>query len=496
MNILPYEYEIRIIGLAILGLLVIYCIKKKRTYAAGILLGFGWFEYFTTNLGFVLDVGKLFGIVCLGFIAFNPAILKTEGSKLLKQKWAPYYIYCVAITVLFAPAWPDQAGGAEGVLYTSLRWFVQIINLTLGFCIAIMIASVATSPKRLAVATKVMMVAAFILVSVGIYQYIAWKVGLPVNTIARQGGIQSTIAATMIGEQQTFRIYALAGEPKGFATSMCIPLVLLLLYGTRREVNPLPKYCRIPVTLAFIVCLYLTLSTAGFVIVAIALLAAVIAQIYVKVEYRTGLYSVGSLVALVLVAAIIFDSDGLVEKIQSTYTERIESRLSSSEERFTYGEKGVFSMWADSPQSIVLGVGMGGSSFYIRNYRDDYEGYTASARGIVGVLADIGILGVLLMYVPLISLIISTGARLRDHPYGARYIIVYIICCCGVTLMLTRAAWFFPYAVLGLLCAINVTLKRHDKKILAERKKRQNLKVAQKKKAMANLSSPVSGHRP
>lgn len=479
MNILPYEYEIRIAGLAVLGILALYCIVKKRAYAAGILLGFGWFEYFTTNFGFVLDTGKLFGLICLGFIAINPNVLKTEGAKLLKQKWAPYYIYCIVITAVFAPGWPEQAGGAQTLLYTSLRWFVQIVNLTLGLCIAIVIASFSASPTRLAKATKLMMFSTLILVAVGIYQYVATNTGLPINTIARHGGLQSTIASTMVDGESVFRIYSLSGEPKGFATSMCVPLVLLLLYGTRPEVNPLPRYFRIPLTLVIIFCFYLTLSTAGFVIVLMTLLAAVGTQIYVKVEYKRGLYSIGSLIALVLAASMIFDSEGVVDKVKSTYSDRVENRLSSKDEMFTYGEKGVFAMWADNPESMVLGVGMGGSSFYIRNYRDEYAGQTASARGIVGVLADIGLVGVLLLYIPLIGLIKSTGARLREHRQGAHYIVAYIICCCGVPLMLTRAAWFFSYAVMGLLIAVNVAMIRHDRLMHAKRRKRERLDSSQ-----------------
>ena len=480
MNTLPFEYELRITGLFLLGALLLYCISKQKHLVAGIILGFGWYEYFTTNFGFVLDVGKLFGIVCLFVLSTQPKYFHSLGAEIVKKYWMYFFVYCVAITIISAPSWPSQSDGADGVLYTTLRWLVQIVNMTLGFGIALVVASFANSPQRLARCTKIMMVAALILVAVGIYQYFAAQLGLPINTIARQGGLGSTIAATRIDGEQVFRIYSLSGEPKGFATSICVPILLLLLYGTKKEVTPIHRYLRIPMTLSFLACIYFTLSTAGFVILTIALIAAVGAQVYARVEYKTGLYSMGSLVAVVLGASLIFDTGNFTDKLKSTYSDRVESRLSSEEETFTYGEKGVFEMWKESPHLVVTGVGLGGSSFYIRNYQNKYKGYTASARGIVGVLADIGIIGVLLLYIPMVILLLKTGVILRGHQFGKLYIVPYVICASGMTLMLTRSAWFFPYAVMGLLCATHTVMLKHNQ--LIARKKKQRRKALLKRK--------------
>ena len=108
-----------------MGLLAIYCLFTRRTYAAGVIVAFGWFEYFTTNLGFVLDTGKLFGILCFGYLLLTPDTFRNPGVRLLIRRWSPYFIYCVAITVVFAPFWPEAESGAQQILYSSLRWLVR-----------------------------------------------------------------------------------------------------------------------------------------------------------------------------------------------------------------------------------------------------------------------------------------------------------------------------------------------------------------------------------
>lgn len=458
---IPYENEVRIAGLIILGLTTVWLLRYKPRWAAGMIMGFGWYDYFTTNLGFVLDSGKLLGIICACYIVLRPQTLNSPAVRFLQRTWLPYYMYCVGVTFVMMPFWPEVDGGATGILYTSLRWVVQIVTMSLGFCVAIVVASVVTSTERLHSTTRIYIFSALILTIVGLYQYVAYPRGLPINTIARQGGLHSTTAASRIDGERTFRPYSLAGEPKGFATSLCIPLILLFLVGNRSDVAPFRRSLRIPALICVSVAVFLTLSTAGFLIVGLALVAAVIALAHIHVELGRAVRNMLSLSAIAISVALFLNADSVFERVQTIYRIRVHERVQS--EVFTYGELGMFAFWQDSPAFFVTGVGRGGSAFYIRQYRDEYAGYTAVARGIIGELADIGLMGNILLYVPLISLLHSLGIRIRNTPNSGDFVVAYLLCCCGVPMMLTKAAWIFPFTVMGISCSLYTLVLSHGR---------------------------------
>jgi hypothetical protein len=459
MNILPFENEIRIAGLIILGLVTVWLLRHKPRCAAGVIMGFGWYDYFTTNLGFVLDAGKLLGIICACYIVLHPQILKNPSVRFLRRTWLPYWIYCIGITVVMVPFWPEASGGASGMLYTTLRWFVQLVTMGLGFCVAIVIAGITTSTARLHESTRILVFSAVILAVVGLYQFVAYPRGLPINTIARQGGLVNTIAASKVDGERTFRPYSLAGEPKGFATSLCIPLVLLFFFGNRAEVMPFKKWLRIPLLVGFGVAMFLTLSTAGFLIITIVIITAMIAMAHIRVGLSKAIRNSISAAVVGSVAVLVMSADSVIDRVETVYQSRVEERVQT--DLFTYGELGVFDLWRDSPGHFVTGVGRGGSSFYIRQYRDDYAGYTAAARGIVGEMADIGLIGAVLLYVPLIAMLHQLGILIRNTPNSHDFVVAYLFCCCGVPMMLTKAAWIFPFTVIGMsVCLYSLVLSR------------------------------------
>ena len=461
MAYLPYENEIRIAGLVILGLSTVWLLRYKPRWAAGVIMGFGWYDYFTTNLGFVLDAGKLLGIICAGYIVLNPQIMNNPSVRFLKRTWMPYWVYCIGITVVMVPFWPEVHGGASGVLYTSLRWFVQLVTMGLGFCVAIVVAGITTSTARLHESTRIIILSAVILAAVGIYQFVAYPRGWPINTIARQGGLENSIAASKVDGERTFRPYSLAGEPKGFATSLCLPLVLLFFFGNRSDVMPFKKWLRIPLLVGFATAMFLTLSTAGFLIIALVIVTAMIAMAHIRVGLGRAIRNTLSIAAVAGFAVIVVTADTVFQRVEKVYQIRVEERVQS--DLFTYGELGVFALWQDSPGHIVTGVGRGGCSFYIRQYRDDYEGYTASARGIVGEMADIGLIGVFLLYVPLVSMLYQLGIRIRNTPNSHNFVVAYLFCCCGVPMMLTKAAWIFPFSVIGMSVCLYSLVLAHSK---------------------------------
>ena len=461
MVLLPFENEIRIAGLVILGLSTVWLLRYKPRYAAGVIMGFGWYDYFTTNLGFVLDAGKLLGIICACYIVLNPQILNNPSVRFLRRTWLPYWIYCIGITVVMVPFWPEVHGGASGVLYTTLRWFVQLVTMGLGFCVAIVIAGIITSTTRIHESTRIVILSAVILVVIGLYQFVAFPRGLPINTIARQGGLENTIAASLIDGESAFRPYSLAGEPKGFATSMCLPLILLSLFGNRSEVMPFKKWLRIPLLGVFALAMFLTLSTAGFLIITLVVIAAMIAMAHIRVGLGKAIRNTLSVAFVAGVVVLVVNADAVFHRVEMVYQSRVEQRVEG--EFFTYGELGVFAFWQDSPAHIVTGVGRGGSSFYIRQYRDEYEGYTAAARGIVGEMADIGLIGVLLFYVPLIFMLYQLGIHIRNTPNSQHFVVAYLYCCCGVPMMLTKAAWIFPFTVMGMSVCLYSLVLAHSK---------------------------------
>ena len=209
----------------------------------------------------------------------------------------------------------------------------------------------------------------------------------------------------------------------------------------------------IPLISLFLITLFLTLSTAGYLILPMMILTAI------GVQMRIGRVAQGVVMrfvamAVIMVPIVYFSGYDLGEKFTSVYENRIESRL-TEQGLFTYAEAAIVEFWADQPLFAVTGVGLGGSSFYVREYdTESYEGFTAAPRGIIGFISDKGIIGLLLF---LIAIFKATKplllAAASDSPNRLVYTGILMICAVSTVMIFTAGQWHDEWIVVGLLCA-------------------------------------------
>ena len=138
-----------------------------------------------------------------------------------------------------------------------------------------------------------------------------------------------------------------------------------------------------------------TLSTAGYLVLPMVVLTAIAVQVRIgRVAQDVVMRFVA--MAIILVPVSYFSGYDISGRLSAVYETRVESRI-GEEGMFTYAETAMVKFWADQPVFAITGVGLGGSSFYIREYdTESYGGFTAAPRGIIGFISDKGIIGLFL----------------------------------------------------------------------------------------------------
>jgi O-antigen ligase len=108
---------------------------------------------------------------------------------------------------------------------------------------------------------------------------------------------------------------------------------------------------------------------------------------------------------------------------------------------------------------LLSGMGLGGSSFYLREYTDKYSGFTAAPRGVIGLLADRGIVGFLLLVVPLGMTFAGLLGTVRGRPDRQLLIPSAIYITHGIIQWFTTTHWHLPWVVVGTLTGLSRALR-------------------------------------
>lgn len=450
------EPIIRSAGLAITLIAVLYAFNKRGDMPATIFIILSPLTYFSQNIGIVLTPAKFLGLIFLGFIVLKPGLIKIRKNKYLNY-FKYYYIYTIYLTIIMSLFWPEFHATSQNFLYgNSMRGIVQIVQTFMGLAIILVLMDGLTSVRSLHKMQVYMLLSMAFISIYGIYVWFAQRVGLPFNPITRQGGQNSTLNLVIhsyIGGVDTVRAYSLTGEPKSLAVNTCFGVILT--YFTQAPNIRFLKGLKGEAFLLFLflITLYLTLSTAGFIILPMVFMVALI------VQARIGHISTELVMRLaafaVIAAAVAFLADiDILGKISSMFEYRVESRL-TQEGMFTYADAAMIKFWSDSPLHTITGVGLGGSSFYVRAYDTSaYAGFTAAPRGMVAFIGDKGLIGLLLFLLAIYkSALPLIAAASSNSPNRKTYAGLLIICMVNIVLVFTYALWSVEWLTVGLLCA-------------------------------------------
>lgn len=450
------EPIIRTAGLAITLIVALYAFNKRGDMPALAFVVLSPLTYFSQNIGIVLTPAKLLGLIFLGFIFLKPGLFQIRKNKYLNN-FKYYYIYTIYLTIFMSPFWPEFSASSQNFLYgNTMRGFVQIFQTFMGLAIVIVLMNSLTSIRSLFRVQVAMLLSMLFISLYGLYVWFAQRTGLPFNPITRQGG-QNTelnrVIHTSIKGVKTVRAYSLSGEPKSLAVNACFGIILTyfsqahqirFLKGVRGEAFLLTL---------FLVTLYLTLSTAGFLILPMVVLVAIIIQMRVGQVDSDLIYRILAVVVL-MIPVIYLSGIDVSEKVSDIFKIRVEARL-NEDGMFTYAEAAMMTFWGDSPLHTISGVGLGGSSFYVREYNTySYSGFTAAPRGIIGFVGDKGVIGLLLFFIAIykssIPLVVAASSK---SPNRKIYAGILIICMVSTIMLFTYALWAVEWLIVALLCA-------------------------------------------
>lgn len=460
------ESDVRTAGLATVLVFAIYALSRRREVPTLVFVMFGPLSYFSQNIGIVLTPAKLIGLVFLGFILLNPKYISYLSNRYFGNFLA-YYVYTINLTLIMALFWPEQTVEAQGFYYgNTMRGIVQIAQVIMGLAIVIMMISGLTSAHSLFRAQFALLLSMTLISIYGLYVWFAQRTGLPFNPIIRQGGLNpelNRVIATYVDGVRMVRAYSVTGEPKVLAVNASFGVILTyftaanrsrLFGGLRGQLVLIPL---------FLVTLYLTLSTAGYLILPMVLLVALMSTVSVgQLSQRTvSRLVVFGIVALLAAFFSGYDLPGLVDKVTTILEDRVESRI-GADGLFTFAEAAMVKFWTDSPFFVLTGVGLGGSSFYIRLYdTESYAGFVGAPRGIIGFIGDRGLIGLLLFGSALFKTSkVLVAAATSKSPNKTIYAGVLVICLVNGVFLLTYSLWYAEWLTVGLACSAATLAER------------------------------------
>lgn len=449
------ESQIRTIGLVFTFVAIIYALHRGRDMPVLVFLALAPLSYFAQNVFVVLSPAKLMGLVFLGVVALKPRYVSVFKSNYLGA-FLPYFIYLLFLTLFMPVFWPSYSATEQGFFYgNTMRGFVQIFQMVMGLSVVAVIVKSLTSPHSLFRAQVALLVTMTLICIYGLYVWFAQRLGLPFNPINRQGqgGELGRAITSVVDGVNMNRAYSVTGEPKTLAANASTGFILTVFTPANHVGFLKGSKGELLLIALFLITLFLTLSTAGYLILPLMMIAALVVQARIgQVMNRASL----RLLALAIIPALlvpVFDIDivGAASVILETLTV---DRL-NEQGMLTYADTAIVKFWGDQPLFTITGVGLGGSSFYVREYDTlSYAGFTAAPRGIIGFIAEKGIVGLLLFLLPLFKASRPLIALASSNSPNSRiYAGVLIVCAIHLVLMFTAGQWHDQWLVVGLVCA-------------------------------------------
>ena len=381
---------VRYIFLLVVGTLFIYALYTKKERAFFLYIIAAPLSYFAVNVGVVLSPAKLIAVLFFIHWIFIKKLILPRNEFL--KRFYTYFFYLILSTLIFSAFWPEYNTFEQSIFYTaSFRGLVQIFLLAIQ---VVMIAVIVELGPKIDI-HRIMILYCWVLLVIcgyGLYVYFAQLYSLPFTGVNRQGmGESGTAISFRFSDEIIYRAYSLTGEPKQLAIDAI--LGLLLWHRFYFEIHrPNSFFVRLIIYSIFISSLFLTYSTSGYIIATLLFFALLT---FTNVKKVKILYTfIGAIVGLSL---LIPTNDEISSKIIGLMEYRVNDRI-EEESIAGYAEDAALSVVMNYPVLAVTGVGLGGSSFYIRKFnRAQYAGYTAAPRGIIGIILDQGIIGIFLL---------------------------------------------------------------------------------------------------
>jgi len=446
LYILSIKYIVILV--AIIG---VYFVIKKPLYALYILVFTFPFKNFYIWIGTDLQIWKLLSIAFLIFQTPKWILQVNKTNKIDKVmfiflSFIIYVLFISIINTLFIN--PDNTkemlGGYfknEGRIFFQIIFFLITVNLVF---IPINVLKTFTDIVKI---IKVLLFAIIVLAVLGFVQYlIVHLVGVDPFPIK---GVNEVHSGFVLGIRDSiFRINSWAGEPKHMAIAMVIGITIILL--SRVYNLKIIKYDLLILGL-FVFNLIFTYSTTGYVWVGIVLILIV---------FIRGILNWRSLLLMGIVGIIgLF----MVLNMSTSMSNAMGKQIARA--GIEIQDETIKSYFLDEPQHALIGTGLGNIHHYAVKYfpvnfplfKD--TPYKANS-GFLFMLADFGLIGILLLYL-VVGLLLQQNIRLLqkiDMKEKKEILVLVYLTAVFSILFLSRYNELF-FILLGVMFAINKKLK-------------------------------------
>ncbi len=441
--------EYIVILIALTGL--IYVVKKPIV-AFYIMVFTLPFKNFYVWVGTDLHVWKLLSIAFL--IIQSPKWLLQQKRVNKTNRYifmiVAYFIYAVFITAINGYFFDKSSVllMSGGFFKNEGRFIFQFLLFIITLNLIMIPMQIFKSTTEVVTTVKVLLYALTVLAVFGVIQYsIMQLMGVDIFPIHGSDGIEhSGYIYSQYGS--VFRLNSLAGEPKHLAIAMVIGICIVIL-GRASEIK-IVKYDLLVLVL-FSFNLVFTYSTTGYTLIAMTLLMVVITQGVTN-------WRAIALVFCVLIMAFYAYNNLTIDSATAIDTQIQRTGLEIQDET-------ILSYLLDEPAHAIIGTGLGNIHHFAVQYlpinypifRD--TPYKANS-GILYMLADVGLIGMSLLYISLGALLWNNMILLksvRGVYHSEMKVVIYASLIVSVLFLARYYELFFM--LFGVMLSLNYLLR-------------------------------------
>lgn len=374
--------------------------------------------------------------------------------------------YVIVNTLIQSFFWDIPAG--VHFAYGQGRFLVQLFNFSMTAMLARATVLALTDSSQVQAFWKIFTYAMLAHGLASLYQLAAGRLGLPLLGISRpfeQVMADRVADVAMFGTESRQTVYrpgGLAGEPKGVAVLYAIYMTGYLFGGSALALGRRNLLVSRAVFMLSLLGFIAAFSTSAFIgIVPVAFFCLSIWG--VKKFSKTAFY-------LLLFLAIAIPLWAIVSSLSlDDFSRIIELRTVG---RFEGGEEVDPSVVASideilaHPLVMLLGTGAGGSSFVIMKYLNQAFDYAYAPNvGIVLIIVEYGLIGMLLLFVPYAMVLLKAAERSKRSKDPN----IMLLCAISIStfmLCLTGSGYEFgfPLAIASAAAALRLPVKNpHEK---------------------------------
>ncbi len=394
----------------------IFTVRKRPDLLLGAALAsFGFGGLWVLALGSLWMPSKILGLWSLGYVV----VIGRHWTKALRGTSATLFLalaFWVLVGCFLAYALPlSAAAPSEGTQGTTFRPAVQLLGYLTALSFVPLALEASRCPGALERILSIYAATAILIAAIGIYQFIALRLGLGFMPIYRPHGFHSEAAAFSVAGQVIYRVYSLAGEPKSLGVFLLpYTIIGIMLAPFPRAVLPAWWNRRVFTALTGTVCV-MTYSTA--LLLALALSFVIAVALVLKGPFRLLVFTLFSIMALSLLAGgFPTGSDYETRQTESLgeiiYTRTVDRLAEESAERF---EAYALDLLVNvHPENFLTGFGLGMFIFYIPGLIHG-SGMEPIDSGWITVMMDIGGIGaaVLVLFIFTISIGVLKSAAVN-----------------------------------------------------------------------------------